>query len=160
MAEELNMQQAQNVYETICRTLDAREWKYDRHDEDLVITFGVQGDDLPMDVVVRVRPKQEVVNVYSSLPFKVPEEQRELGAMMVCAANYGTINGCFDMDLTDGEIRYRMATSYRESLLGDELFNYMIGVSLSTVDRYNDKFLMVLKGMLSLEQFMEWDKNN
>ena len=143
MADEKVMKQAKSVYETICKTLDAREWKYTRHDEDLTITCGARGEDLPMDLVIMVNPNAQVVSVISPLPFKIKEDKRVDGALAVCIANYGLINGSFDYDLSDGEIRFRMVSSFRESILGEELFNYMVLVTASTVDEYNDKFLMM-----------------
>ena len=77
--------------------------------------------------------------------------------MAVCVANYGLINGSFDYDLSDGEIRFRLVSSYRESILSEALFNYMIVVSAGTVDDYNDKFLMVSNGMMSAEDFIKWE---
>ena len=77
--------------------------------------------------------------------------------MAVCVANYGLVNGTFDYDLSDGEIRFRIVSSFRESILSEELFNYMVLVAASTIDDYNDKFLMVSKGMLTIQQFIEWE---
>ena len=76
-------------------------------------------------------------------------------AIAVCVANYGLVNGCFDYDLNDGEIRFRMVQSYRDSIIGNEVYNYMLIVGANTVDKYNDRFLMLFKGMLDLEKFVE-----
>ena len=47
-------------------------------------------------------------------------------------------------------------------MLGEELFNYMVMLAAGTVDDYNDKFLMISKGMWSIEDFLKWEqeKNN
>jgi len=155
MSEELNKKQAQSVYETFCKTLDARNWKYTRHDEDLVITCGVRGEDLPMDLVIIVNPKAQVVSVISQLPFSIPEDKRVDMAMAVCVANNGLINGTFDFNVLKGDIRFRVVSSFRESILSEELFNYMLIIAAGTVDQYNDKFLMISKGMMSLQQLIE-----
>ena len=159
MAEELNMQKAQEVYATIIRMLDNMEWKYEKHEDDLLIKSGVKGDDLPIDFIMVVRPKNQVVQFISSLPFNMPEDKRVDGAIAVCVANYGLVDGSFDYDLRDGEIRFRLTCSYRESTLSEELFNYMIMVSASTVDNYNDKFFMIAKGMMTVQQFIEQENS-
>jgi hypothetical protein len=64
-------------------------------------------------------------------------------------------DGSFDYDINDGEIRFRLTSSYRESILSKELFVYMIGVSIGTIDQYNDKFFMLSKGVMSIQQFIE-----
>lgn len=160
MEDEKVMKQAQSVYETMCRSLENRDWKFTRHDEDLTVSCTVRGDDIPMDMVFIVNPRAQVVSLYSVMPFKIEEDKRMEAALAVCAANYGLVNGTFDYDLSDGEIRFRVVSSYRESILGEEVFNYMLVIASGTVDEYNDKFLMLSKGMLSVQQFMEWEKNH
>lgn len=157
MIDERKMKTAKSVYETICKTLESREWNITRHDEDMVITCGARGEDLPMDLIIVVNAGAQVVSVYSPMPFKIPEDKRVDAAIAVCAANYGLVNGTFDFDLSDGEIRFRIVSSFRESILGEELFNYMVILAASTVDDYNDRFLMLAKGMFTLDQFLEWD---
>lgn len=159
MAEELDMQKAQEVYATIIRMLDNMEWKYEKHEDDLLIKSGVKGDDLPIEFIMVVRPKNQVVQFISSMPFNMPEDKRVDGAIAVCVANYGLIDGSFDYDLRDGEIRFRLTCSYRESTLSEELFNYMVMVSASTVDNYNDKFFMIAKGMMTVQQFIEQENS-
>ena len=139
--------------------LDNMEWKYEKHEDDLLIKSGVKGDDLPIEFIMVVRPKNQVVQFISSMPFNMPEDKRVDGAIAVCVANYGLIDGSFDYDLRDGEIRFRLTCSYRESTLSEELFNYMVMVSASTVDNYNDKFFMIAKGMMTVQQFIEQENS-
>lgn len=158
MADERELKHAQSVYETACRALDAKDWKYTRHDEDLVLTFGARGDDLSMDFLLVVNPEAQVISVISLMPFKINEDKRVEAALAVCMANYGLVNGSFDYDISDGEIRFRLASSFRESILGEELINYMVLVAAGTIDKYNDKFLAVSTGVMSFEQFVEWEQ--
>lgn len=158
MADEKVLKHAQSVYETACRALDAKEWKYTRHDEDLVISCGARGEDLSMDLLIVVNPKAQVVSVISPMPFKINENKRVDAALAVCVANYGLVNGTFDYDISDGEIRFRIVSSFRESILSEELINYMVLLACGTVDDYNDKFLAVSTGVMSFEQFVEWEK--
>lgn len=148
---------AKTVYETACSALDHRNWKYRRHDEDLALSFGVRGDDLPMDLVLIVNPKAEVVSVLCALSFKVSQDKRAEAALAVAVANNGLINGSFDYNLSNGEIRFRVASTYRGSLLGEDAINYMVTATTHIVDLYNDKFLMISKGMWNLEQFVKWE---
>ena len=83
------------------------------------------------------------------------EDKRVDGAIAVCVANNGLNDGCFDYDVRDGEIRFRLTSSYRESTLGAALFEYMIMVSISAIDRYNDKFFMIAKGNMTFQRFIE-----
>ena len=157
MMAEYDMKKAVEVYGTLCSMLDNIDWKYEKIEEKLMIKSGVKGDDLPIDFLVVVKPNNEVVQFLSSMPFNMPEDKRVEGALAICAANYGMVNGSFDYDLSDGQIVFRLTSSYRESLLSEALFEYMVMVSASTIDKYNDRFFMLAMGMITLEQFIEMD---
>ena len=154
---EYDMKKAVEVYDTLCSMLDNIGWKYDKVEEKLMVKSGVKGDDLPIDFLVVVKPRNQVVQFISSMPFNMPEDKRVEGALAICTANYGLVDGSFDYDLSDGQILFRLTSSYRESLLSEALFEYMIMVSASTIDKYNDRFFMLAKGMITLEQFMEME---
>jgi len=155
MDKEQLMKMGQNVYETICKMFDDRGFRYERHDEDLVITSTVSGEDIPMDMLFIVRPERQIVQLLSPLPFKIPDEKTVDLALAVTHANDGLIDGSFDFDMAKGRIDFRLTSSYIESILGKELFEYMLMVSAHTVDEYNDKFMMIAKGMYSLEDFIK-----
>ena len=91
----------------------------------------------------------------SRFPFDIPEDKRVDAAIAVCVANYYLVDGSFDYDITEGTITFRLTSSYRESSLGEDLFEYMIMCSAATVDAYNDKFFMLAKGMMTVQQFIE-----
>ena len=157
MSEELELQKARSVYYDLIAMLDTRNWKYERHDDDLIIKSGIKGEDLPINFILLVKPQNQVVQFISSLPFNIPEDKRVEAAIAVSVANYGLIDGSFDYDVNDGEIRFRLTSSYRDSYLGADLFEYMILCAASTVDDYNDRFFMLAKGMITVEDFIKKD---
>ncbi len=152
---EVNMGKAREVFATICRMLDNKGWKYEKLEDNLVIKTGVSGEDLPIDIVMKVNPNNQLVSLFSFLPFKTDESKRVDMAMAVVVANYGFADGSFDYDISDGTILFRLTSSYIESTLSEDLFEYMLLVSVTTVDKYNDKFFMISKGMLTIQQFIE-----
>ena len=162
MVNEVKMQRAKEIYEAYCRMLDARNWKYERKDDKLTVVSGIRGEDLPIKFVIRINAEMEAVSYISVLPFNVPEDKRIDAAVMVCAANYGLAEGCFDYDIRDGELMFRLVNSYTgsDTNLSDDLFEEMIMLASGTVDKYNDKFLAVIKGTLSLQQFMNEEYKN
>ena len=152
---EVNMEKAKEIFNALVDMLDTRDWKYDKFEEDLVIKSGIKGEDLPIEFIVVVKPKNQVVQLLSRLPFQVPEAKRVDAAIAICVANNGLVDGSFDYDISDGNITFRLTTSYRESTLGADLFEYMILVSAGTIDDYNDKFFMIAKDMMTIQQFIE-----
>lgn len=153
--EDVNMARAKEIYDDLCKILDKRDWHYEKIEEDLVVKSGVKGDDLPIDFIMKVNPRNEIVSFISWLPFSIDEAKRIDMALAVCVANYGLVDGSFDYDLSDGTVLFRLTYSYRGSTLNEDLVEYMIMAASSIVDEYNDKFFMISKGMLTVQQFIE-----
>ena len=154
MADE-KMIQAKNVFDTLCKTLDANDWHYVKDEEKLKIECGASGEDLPMKLHISVDAKRSVLMLLSLIPFSVPEDKRLDVAIAVSVVNNNLVDGSFDYDVSDGSLFFRMTNSFLESSIGSELINYMVYCSCGTIDEYNDKFLMLAKGMISLEKFLE-----
>ncbi len=157
---EVNYAKANEVFNTLCSTLDSINFKYDAKPEDLLIISGMSGDDFPMSFFIKINAGAQVISFISPLPFNISEEKRVELAVAICAVNNILLDGSFDYDIDDGSISFRLTSSYRESTIGNDLFTYMIAVSTKTIDDFNDKFFMVDKNMMTLEQFLESLKNN
>lgn len=157
MAEvtQAEIARARQEFDTLCRTLDEREWHYDKHDEDLMVTCGVSGDDIPMQLIIRIMPERQLAQVFSPLPFDIPEDKRVDVAMATTMINDKLANGSFDFDLSSGRTVFRLTSAFMGCNLSTEVYDYMIGVSAATVDEYNDKIMMLCKGMLELSAFAE-----
>ena len=156
MADYTN--QAKRLYEQFCAMLDKNEWKYARHDDDLTITCGARGEDLPMDIIIMIHSERATLSYYSVLPFKIAEEKRVDAAMAIALANYGMVRGSFDYDIADGEIRFRIAYDFADCIVSDEALYKMLMVTCTTVDKYNDKFLCISNGVMDLEGFVKWEQ--
>ena len=155
MAEVKEMALAKTVYADLCAALEKRNWNYQKHEGDLVITFGVSGDDIPMEFVLAVDPELQLLRVFSRLPFTVPEDKRMDLAIATCVASNGIIDGSFDYDIAKGTIVFRLTASFRGSKIGDALFEYLIGCSSVAVDEFNDKFLALCKGLIDINDFIK-----
>ncbi len=152
-----NEAKAREVYNSLVNMLNTRDWNFSQDDEELVVNARINGEDLPIDFIIRVIDKSEVIQFRSSLPIKMPEDKRVEGAIAVSVANYGMINGSFDYDIRDGELVFRLTTSYTGSTLSDDLLEKMIYISAGTIDRYNDRFFMLAKGKMTLDEFISAD---
>ncbi len=154
MAENNELARAKKVYEDLCAAFDKRSWHYQSYDDDLVVTCGFSGDDIPMSLLLIIDPERQLLRVLSKLPFIVPEDKRMDLAVAACVATCGLADGSFDFNITEGTIEFRLTASFKESLIGDGLFEYLIDCSVSTIDMYNDKFLALCKGLMSLDAFI------
>lgn len=155
MADEKNVAQSKIVFDTLCTALDERSWKYEKDEEKLIIDSGVSGDDLPIPFKIIVNAEGMVVSLFSALPFTVSEDKRIDVALAITVINELLADGCFRYDVTTGLIIFNITNSYIDSIISEELLYHMILLACQIVDEYNDKFLMISKGLLSLESFLE-----
>lgn len=155
MEQDQKMARAKHIFDMICRMLEAHDWRYQKDEEKLKITTGARGDDLPMEMILHIDPKFERVQLISPLLFDVQEDKRLDLAIAICSCNSGMVQGCFDYDVTDGSIFFRMSSSYADSTIDQELFYHMLMISCITVDKYNDQLMLLGKGIISIEQFLK-----
>lgn len=149
------LKKAREVFEYLCNMCDKMGLNYDRNEDKLVIEFGCSGDDLPMSFLVYVEQERQYIGLLSRLPFSTPEDKVVEIALAVTAINYNIPDGQFDFDIDEGNITFKMTSSYRESLLSEEVFKYMMGWALHTVEEYNDKLFMLGKGAIDIKDFLQ-----
>ena len=150
-----NKQHAMKLYKTLVGMMDAKDMKYDKKEEDLLVLSGFKTDDFPVEFFIRLDAERDLAVFMSKLPFSMPEDKRVDGAIAVCVANNGIINGTFDYDITTGDIWFRMSAPYCGNVdLSAEVFEYLMIIGTSTIDEYNDKLFMLSKGMISVADFM------
>ena len=152
---EIKMERAKKVYATLCEALDARNWKYEKVDDDLLVHFSVNGDDLPIQYIIFVDVDRQLIRLLSHMSFDISEDKRIDGAIATCHATYGLRDGSFDYDLSDGKIVYRMTSAFLDNEVPVSVIQYMIDFTGAVVDKYNDKFFALNKGFLTIEKFLE-----
>ena len=155
MADTIQTPSAKEIYKLICDALDERKWHYEKDDEENAVYVGVSGEDLPIKLIMLADEKRKLIRMLSPLPFKMSEDKRMEGALATTAVNYGMADGSFDYNISDGTIVFRITATYRESRIDTELIQYLIAVTVTMVEKYNDKFFAINKGMLSISDFLE-----
>ncbi len=149
------VERAKKVFDDLCAAIEARNWKYTKEEDKLLVHFGVVGEDLPMHFVIIVDIKRQYIRLLSPIPFDFSEEKRVEGAIAACAMNMPLAEGCFDFDLKTGRIWFRQAVSFHESTVGDALFQHMISYACSVVDLFNDRLQLLVTDKMSLAEFLE-----
>ncbi|MBO4668151.1 MAG: YbjN domain-containing protein [Bacilli bacterium] len=147
--------QALENMKTLCDYLDEESYRYDKV-SDSKISFKLNGDDLQIDVRFSIDEDHSLINLYSSLPFKVPERTRNDVVLAVTAINWHLVDGSFDYEYREGWICFRLTTVYRDSIISKKTFDYMLSISADTVELYNDKLFLVSQGKMSLNEFKEF----
>ena len=147
-------EQAKKVYETLCIAIDNRKWQCTRHDDTMVVTFGVASEDIGMNFILAVDAERQLIRLLSPMPFDIVEEKRIDLAIATCVATNRIIDGSFDYDLSDGKIVFRLTAPFMGCEIGEKLLQYMISLSCAIVDNFNDKFADINDGKLTIADFL------
>jgi hypothetical protein len=83
------------------------------------------------------------------------DDKKIEGAIATCVANKSIVDGTFDYDVSTGEVLFRLSTSFKgEADITKEIIEYIMLVSVATIDRYNDLYFMLSKGNITLSEFI------
>jgi hypothetical protein len=124
-----------SLIDVIERFLIEHEWSYERLDESL-LRLAVQGEQGDWVTLVQTNEEDQRCIVYSVYPALVPESRREAMAAILTQENYEIPVGNFEMDLTDGEVRFRTSIEVVQGQMTSEWFERMFAVNISMTDGY------------------------
>lgn len=115
--------------------LNGKEIPYERVAEGLLrITFtGMNGSWI---VLIRTDEEKRICIVYSVYPELVLEEHRTGMAVFLIEENYDLEIGSFELDTTDGELRYRTSIDVEQDRLTRELFGRLFTTNVVIMDHY------------------------
>ena len=150
--------EAKAVFDTLCQTLDNMKWRYEKDMENgkYRVTTTAVGDDLTMKFIIRIDIERQVMYLKSPMPFPISENKRAEVGMATLIANYAMLNGCFEYDLVTGYLGFKLIIPFMDSIISEAACDYMIKLSCSMVDKFNDKFLAVSKSDMTLDEFQKY----
>lgn len=115
--------------------------------------FGKNGE---QRCIAQIRVDLKQFLFYTISPIRIPEGFRPTMAEFVTRANYGLRIGNFEMDYTDGEIRYKSSLDFEGEMLTANLIKNAIYPAVQTMDRYLPGMMKVLyAGKTPLESIQE-----
>lgn len=104
----------------------------------------------PWPFVAQVDPDEPQVAFYSLLPDEVPPERREAVAAVLTHANYGLAVGSFEIDVSDGDVRFRTSIDLGRAEVDDAvlaaLLSPLIARNLAAMDLWIDGLQGVAEG--------------
>ena len=116
--------------------LDGDGWSPEVEAEDGVITVSFRGDNGLWSCVATTVEDQERVIFYSLYPEMVPEECRPAVAELFTRVNFGLLIGNFELDLSDGEARYRTSIDVEGAELTDALLRQIVYANVAAMDHF------------------------
>lgn len=82
--------------------------------------------------------------IYCAFPTRVPAERRPQVGEAITRANYGLRVGGFELDFSDGDLRYRIGMDLNGGELTVEMARNTIGLGVYMCDHYHDALMRVM----------------
>lgn len=134
------------IFESITEYFEKDNWRYRRLPGHDALEMGVAGENGNYRLVVVVDDNRSIVRFLTFLEGKVPETRRSEVMEYLTRANYGLLLGNFELDLGDGEVRFKVATDVESSGFAYEQYQSTLYVSVAMMDRYYPGLQKVVQG--------------
>jgi hypothetical protein len=106
--------------------------------------LAISGDNAHYVCHLRVDEERCFVLFYTLCPLVVPEDARTRMAEFVARANYGLPIGNFEIDVRDGEVRFKTSIDVEDARVTEALLRPVVYANTHTMDRYMPGIVDVL----------------
>lgn len=138
------------IFNVVVRWFRDDDWNFDSDDDKLVVRTGINGENGKYRVYAHVQ--NENVVVHSVSPTEAPQAKRSAVAEYLTRANYGLVIGNFEMDYSDGEVRYKTSFKVKDGVLAPWMVNNLVYVNCAMMDKYYPGVMAVLYAGATPEQ--------
>ncbi len=138
---------SQDIVDCIREFLVDDDWNFDFDEERGIFRFGVNLDSKLKNVRYFVPVREDGYTVYAISPINADNDDKDVMREMnefINRANYGLRNGNFEIDVRDGEIRYKVFVDCDNQLPSREVVRGSIVIPSVMFERYSPGLLDVM----------------
>jgi hypothetical protein len=96
---------------------------------------------------LQITHDDSVFQIHLSYPVLAKDKRmRPAVTEFIARANFGMVIGNFEMDMSDGEVRYHVGHVIVDGHLDDDTIGHLVSTALFTADRYFPSFMQLLFG--------------
>ncbi|HVA88356.1 MAG TPA: YbjN domain-containing protein [Chloroflexota bacterium] len=125
-----------SLFETVTAFLEEDGWSYSRIPDQTALLTEFQGENGRWGCLARVEDSYGQLVFHSLCPVAAPDERRLEMAEFLTRANYGMPLGNFELDLEDGEIRFKTSIDLEDVEPVPLLIKHVIYANVIMMDRY------------------------
>ena len=99
------------------------------------LSFRMRNKNLDCGYLFRVQEHNNLLAVYGILPFLIPESHQSAAMLLITQINYDMLIGNLEMDINDGEIRYKNAIDVEAVGMDDTTIEHLLQsvIAMTTV---------------------------
>lgn len=133
------------IFQAVVNFFTQDDWSFTRIQGEQALHLGFQGENGTWNCYAHIREQQEQLIFYSICPLLAPENKRAAVAEFLTRANYGLFIGNFEMDFTDGEIRYKTSIDISSDELTLDAIQRLVYANVAMMDEYLPGIIAVVE---------------
>jgi len=137
------------ILNTLIQYFTEDNWDFDIQHDDSILQMRYQGRSGVWDCFARAKEDANQFLFFSIAPVHANSERLLALAELITRINYGLPIGNFEMDFSDGEIRYRSSIDVEDSQLDSALIGNLVQANIQVMDEYLPAIMVVNEGMRS-----------
>lgn len=149
-----------SIYDALIDFFKAESWPFQTLPQQATLRLAFKGKNGQWDCYAKAREEQQQVVFYSICPFTAPKATRHEIAEFITRANYGLILGNFELDLNDGDIRYKTSIDVEGDKLTGALIRNLVYTNVLTMDQYLPGIFSMLEQGMAPEQAIHLIEQN
>ncbi|MEA5601285.1 YbjN domain-containing protein [Nostoc sp. UHCC 0252] len=122
------------------------DWNFTKLQGESVLQLPFQGTNGKWNCYAKAREENKQFVFYSLCPIAAPENKRQAIAEFLARANYGLMIGNFELDFSDGEIRYKTSIDIVGDNLSFALIKNLVYTNVTMMDEYLPGIIFVIDG--------------
>ena len=152
MAQRTTSQPARQsgpITDVIVQFFTEDEWAFYRNEEEPVLQMGFAGEHGNWTCFAHALDDSRRFIFLSVMESNVPQEKRLAVAEFLTRVNYALFLGSFEMDFSDGEVRYKTAIAVEDGQLTQAMIKKMVYANVMSMDRFLPGILSLIAGEVS-----------
>lgn len=139
---ELHSNDGISIIDYLKQYFNDKEWRYTHYrpatndsQQSHHLFLRMRNKQLDCGYLFRVQETNNLLAVYGILPFLIPESHQSAAILLITQINYDMLIGNLEMDINDGEIRYKNAIDVEAVGIDDNTIEHLLQsvVAMTTV---------------------------
>jgi len=137
---------SRKIFEAIINFFTEDDWAYTKIQGEPTLRLAFQGQNGKWTCYAKAREQQQQFVFYSICPINTPETKNLAIAEFIARANFGMIIGNFELDFTDGQIRYKTSIDVEGANLTFLQIKRLVYANVMMMDQYLPGIISVIDG--------------
>ncbi len=125
-----------SIFDSMVQFFREDDWKFRQIEGRPILQMGFSGESGSWMCYAQAQDDRQRFIFYSVMESKVPADRRPAVAEFLTRANYGLVLGNFEMDFSDGEVRYKTSIDVEGGALAQPMIRTMVYTNILMMDRY------------------------